>query len=161
MSLNQTDTISCKYVFNKGDGFLPTFTDTIKLTQVKKMFHLIVNELTLKELGATHYKVIDKGLKGITIENGELIGDIKLNVMIFNAAGEMIKWNEKEFDICFCYKIYDKELWKDNDPFYYFDATHTQYQRLSFPTGAGLNYQQMVEVIEKWELDGKCIKITI
>lgn len=67
MSLNQTDTISCKYVFTKGDGFLPVFNDTTKLTHVKKMFHLIVNELTLKELEVTHYKVIDKGLKGITI----------------------------------------------------------------------------------------------
>ncbi len=28
---------------------LPEFNDTIKLTQVKKMFHLIVNEITLKE----------------------------------------------------------------------------------------------------------------
>ena len=63
-------------------------------------------------MGVTHYKIIDKGLKGITISNGELIGEIKLNVMIFNAAWEIIKWKEKEFDICFCYKIYDKDLWK-------------------------------------------------
>ena len=159
MSLNQTDTISCKYVFTKGDGFMPVFSDTIKLTQIKKMFQLIVNEVTLKELGVTHYKVIDKGLKGITVANGELIGDIKLNVMIFNAAGEIINWKEKEFEICFCYKIYDKDLWKDNEPFYYFEARYTQFQRLSFPKGGGLSYQQMVEVIEKWEAEGKCVRL--
>jgi hypothetical protein len=159
MSLNQTDTISCKYLFTKGDGYLPVFNDTIKLTQIKKMFHLIVDEIKLKELGVTHYKVIDKGLKGIAIDNGEIIGDIKLNVLIFNAAGEMIKWKEKEFDVCFCYKIYDKDLWKDNDAFYYFDARYTQYQSISFPTGSGKSYQQMVEVIEKWEAEGKCVRL--
>ncbi len=41
---------------------------------------------------------------------GEIIGDVKLNVMVFNAAGEMIKWKEKEFEVCFCYKIYDKDF---------------------------------------------------
>ncbi len=159
MGLNQTDTISCKYVFTKGDGFMPVFNDTIKLTQIKKMFHLIVDNVKLKELGVTHYKIIDKGLKGITIDNGELMGDVKLNLMLFNATGELIEWEEKEFDVCFCYKIYDKDLWKDNEAFYYFDARYTQYQSISFPTGAGKNYQQMVEVIEKWEAEGKCVRL--
>jgi len=43
MSLNQTDTISCKYLFTKGDSFMPAFSGTIKLTQIKKMFHFAKN----------------------------------------------------------------------------------------------------------------------